>query len=101
MMWARRSCPLIDNRHYRRCRMPGCKAGMAASASDGSGRLIRSNGSSRRALRPAHPLRRWRVVMWPSLVDGTVTISSAQLSYLLAGIDWRMPQEIWRPTAVG
>jgi transposase len=39
--------------------------------------------------------------MWPSLVDGTVTISSAQLSYLLAGIDWRMPQEIWRPTAVG
>jgi hypothetical protein len=38
--------------------------------------------------------------MWPSLVDGTVTISSAQLSYLLAGIYWRMPQETWRPTAV-
>jgi hypothetical protein len=33
--------------------------------------------------------------------DGTVTISTAQLSYLLSGIDWRMPQETWRPTAVG
>jgi hypothetical protein len=25
MMWARRSCPLIDNGHYRRCRTSGCK----------------------------------------------------------------------------
>jgi hypothetical protein len=33
------------------------------AAGDERGRLIRSNGSSRRALRPAHPLRRWRVVM--------------------------------------
>ena len=39
--------------------------------------------------------------LWPSLADGTVTISTAQLSYLLSGIDWRMPQETWRPTAVG
>ena len=30
-----------------------------------------------------------------------VTISTAQLGYLLSGIDWRMPQESWRPTAVG
>ena len=32
-------------------------------------------------------------------VDGgrLVTISAAQLSYLLAGIDWRMPQKTWRP----
>jgi transposase len=29
--------------------------------------------------------------LWPSLADGTVTISTAQLSYLLSGIDWRMP----------
>src|SRR5271155_1249055 len=39
--------------------------------------------------------------LWPSMADGTVTISTAQLSYLLSGIDWRMPQETWRPTAVG
>ena len=39
--------------------------------------------------------------LWPSLADGTVTISTAQLGYLLSGIDWRMPQETWRPTAVG
>jgi transposase len=29
--------------------------------------------------------------LWPSTADGTVTISSAQLGYLLEGIDWRMP----------
>ncbi|WP_420886266.1 hypothetical protein [Bradyrhizobium yuanmingense] len=37
----------------------------------------------------------------PSLADGVVTISVAQLSYLLSGIDWRMPQETWRPQASG
>ena len=30
-----------------------------------------------------------------------VTISSAQLGYLLSGIDWRNPQATWRPTSVG
>ena len=39
--------------------------------------------------------------MWPSPADGVVTISSAQLGYLLSGIDWRHPQETWRPTSVG
>jgi transposase len=39
--------------------------------------------------------------LWPSLADGVVTISSTQLSYLLCGIDWRHPQETWRPTAIG
>src|SRR5450631_4832998 len=34
--------------------------------------------------------------LWPSVADGVVTISSAQLSYLRSGIDWRMPQKIWR-----
>ena len=29
--------------------------------------------------------------LWPSLADGVVTISVAQPSYLLSGIDWRMP----------
>src|ERR1700716_4086773 len=39
--------------------------------------------------------------LWPSAVDGAVTISSAQLGYLPSGIDWRNPQEPWRPTSVG
>ena len=39
--------------------------------------------------------------LWPSLADGVVTISVAQLSYLLSGIDWRMPQASWRPQASG
>ena len=39
--------------------------------------------------------------LWPSITDGAVTISAAQLSYLLSGIDWRMPQETWRPKAAG
>ena len=39
--------------------------------------------------------------LWPSQADGVVTISVAQLSYLLSGIDWRMPQATWRPQASG
>jgi transposase len=39
--------------------------------------------------------------LWPSPADGTVPISSAQLGYLLEGIDWRMPQQTWRPGATG
>ena len=39
--------------------------------------------------------------LWPCLADGTVTITSAQLGYLLEGIDWRMPQRTWRPAAAG
>ena len=39
--------------------------------------------------------------LWPSPADGTVSISTAQLSYLLEGIDWRNPQQTWRPTAAG
>jgi transposase len=39
--------------------------------------------------------------LWPSQADGVVTISPAQLGYLLSGIDWRHPQETWRPTSVG
>ena len=39
--------------------------------------------------------------LWPSPADGVVTISSAQMGYLLSGIDWRHPQETWRPSSVG
>ena len=45
-------------------------------------------------------LERGRFV-WPSLAEGVVSISQAQMSYLLSGIDWRNPQESWRPTSVG
>jgi transposase len=39
--------------------------------------------------------------IWPSSADGTVTITSAQLGYLLEGIDWRAPQHTWRPQSAG
>jgi transposase len=39
--------------------------------------------------------------LWPSPADGVVTITPAQLGYLLEGIDWRMPQQTWRPQAAG
>ena len=39
--------------------------------------------------------------LWPSPADGAISISPAQLGYLLSGIDWRNPQKTWRPTAVG
>ena len=37
----------------------------------------------------------------PSPVDGALAISAAQLSYMLAGIDWRNPQRTWRPELAG
>lgn len=48
----------------------------------------------------AKRLERGRFV-WPTPVDGTVVISSAQLGYMLEGIDWRNPQQTWRPSVVG
>jgi len=39
--------------------------------------------------------------VWPSTADGVVTISPAQLGYLLEGIDWRAPQKTWRPLSAG
>ena len=39
--------------------------------------------------------------LWPSPVDGVVSITAAQLGYLLEGIDWRMPRKTWRPSAAG
>ena len=45
-------------------------------------------------------LERGRFV-WPSAADGVVTISPAQLGYLLEGIDWRAPQKTWRPLSAG
>jgi transposase len=45
-------------------------------------------------------LERGRFI-WPLASDGSAVISSAQLGYLLEGIDWRMPQKTWRPQAAG
>lgn len=48
----------------------------------------------------AKRLERGRFI-WPSTVDGAVTITPAQLGYLLEGIDWRAPQRTWRPELAG
>ncbi len=45
-------------------------------------------------------LERGRFV-WPSIADGKLVISRAQLSMLLEGIDWRAPHRTWRPLTVG
>jgi len=45
-------------------------------------------------------LERGRFV-WPSPADGKVSVTPAQLSMLLEGIDWRMPVRTWRPLAAG
>ena len=45
-------------------------------------------------------LERGRFI-WPSPADGVVAISSAQLGYLLEGIDWRNPVRTWRPDRAG
>jgi transposase len=39
--------------------------------------------------------------LWRSPADGVVAITSAQLGYMLEGIDWRNPQRTWRPLAAG
>ena len=48
----------------------------------------------------AKRLERGRFI-WPSPTDGIVAITSAQLAYMLDGIDWRNPQSTWRPAAAG
>jgi transposase len=39
--------------------------------------------------------------LWPAATGGTVSISSAQLAYMLDGIDWRNPQHTYRPQIAG
>lgn len=41
-------------------------------------------------------LERGRFV-WPQAESGTVSLSRAQLSMLLEGIDWRRPERTWQP----
>jgi len=44
----------------------------------------------------AKRLERGRFV-WPQAATGSVSLSPAQLSMLLEGIDWRMPARTWQP----
>jgi len=37
--------------------------------------------------------------VWPQASSGSVTLSQAQLSMLLEGIDWRRPERTWQPTS--
>lgn len=39
--------------------------------------------------------------VWPRATDGAVSLTAAQLSMLLEGIDWRMPVRTWRPAMAG
>ena len=39
--------------------------------------------------------------IWPSATEGAVSISAAQMAYMLEGIDWRNPQLTWRPASAG
>ena len=39
--------------------------------------------------------------IWPSASGGAVSISAAQMAYMLEGIDWRNPQLTWRPKSAG
>jgi transposase len=39
--------------------------------------------------------------IWPSAAGGVVSISAAQMAYMLEGIDWRNPQLTWRPQSAG
>jgi transposase len=48
----------------------------------------------------AKRLERGRFV-WPQAAAGVVAISSSQLACMLEGIDWRNPQQTWRPSAAG
>jgi transposase len=43
-------------------------------------------------------LERGRFV-WPQATSGSVSLTAAQLSMLLEGIDWRHPQRVWQPHA--
>ena len=48
----------------------------------------------------AKRLERGRFI-WPSTRGGAVSMTPAQLSMLLEGIDWRMPMRTWQPELAG
>jgi transposase len=44
----------------------------------------------------AKRLERGRFI-WPQAQSGSVALTTAQLSMLMEGIDWRRPQRTWQP----
>ncbi|UVK52448.1 transposase [Mesorhizobium sp. AR02] len=40
---------------------------------------------------------------WPRMtgVEGSVTLSPAQLAMLIEGIDWHVPERVWKPALAG
>jgi transposase len=38
---------------------------------------------------------------WPVTKQGSVTLTPAQLSMLLEGLEWRNPRPTWQPTLAG
>lgn len=48
----------------------------------------------------AKRLERGRFI-WPTVENGAVAITPAQLAYMLEGIDWRNPQHSFRPAHAG
>lgn len=48
----------------------------------------------------AKRLERGRFV-WPQAKDGAASMTPAQLSMLLEGMDWRTPARSWRPEMIG
>jgi transposase len=41
--------------------------------------------------------------VWPRMVgfESAITLSPAQLAMLIEGIDWRVPERVWRPAMAG
>jgi transposase len=39
--------------------------------------------------------------IWPQAKTGSVSLTPAQLSMLLEGIDWRRPERTWTPSLAG
>jgi transposase len=41
--------------------------------------------------------------VWPRMVgfEGAITLSPVQLAMLIEGIDWRVPERVWRPAMAG
>ena len=38
---------------------------------------------------------------WPITKEGTITLTPAQMSMLLEGLEWRITQKTWAPTVAG
>lgn len=39
--------------------------------------------------------------IWPAALQGVIALTASQVSCLLEGVDWRNPQQTWRPKSAG